>query len=72
MISYGIYLWHLNLLELIAGHITVHGNSGTVAFAVLLIATSVAAIAVAATSYKLIERPLLRFKSRRRPVPRSR
>jgi len=72
LISYGIYLWHLNLLELIAGHITVHGNSGTVAFAVLLIATSVAAIAVAATSYKLIERPLLRFKSRRRPVPRSR
>lgn len=65
LISYGIYLWHLNLLELIAGHVTVHGNSGTVAFAVLLIATGLAAVAIAAASYYVVERRLLRFKSAR-------
>lgn len=62
LISYGIYLWHLTLLELIAGHVTVHGNRGTVAFVVLVILTAVAAVAIAAASYYLVERPLLRFK----------
>jgi len=65
LISYGIYLWHLNLLELLAGHLTVHGNSGTVAFVVLLILTALAAVAIAGASYHFAERPLLRFKRRR-------
>ncbi len=71
LISYGIYLWHLNLLELIAGHVTVHGNSGTVAFVVLLILTALAAVAIAASSYYVLERPLLRFKRYSRTPPMS-
>lgn len=69
LISYGIYLWHLNLLELLAGHITVHGNSGTLAFVVLVTLTALAAVAIAAASYYVLERPVLRFKRYSRTPP---
>jgi len=71
LISYGIYLWHLTLLEVIAGHVAVHGNSGTVAFVALAILTAGAAATVAAASYYVVERPLLRFKRYSRTPPVS-
>ena len=55
LISYGIYLWHLNLLLLLAGH----GVSSQIG---LLLTTVGAAVIVAAASYHLVERPILRWK----------
>ncbi|HEY2635805.1 MAG TPA: acyltransferase [Solirubrobacteraceae bacterium] len=65
LISYGIYLWHLDLLGVIAGHVTVFGDTGLGGFVVLAGLTATAA-AVAAASYYVVERPLLRFKAPRR------
>ena len=62
LISYGIFLWHLPLLELLYGH-------GVRSIPLLLICTLAAAIACASASYYLVERPLLRFKDRRPPLP---
>jgi peptidoglycan/LPS O-acetylase OafA/YrhL len=59
LISYGIYLWHLNLLEQIAGNGT---SSGLDVFIRLTVSTMAIAVAVAAASYYIVERPLLRFK----------
>jgi peptidoglycan/LPS O-acetylase OafA/YrhL len=71
LISYGIYLWHLNVLEQVAGHVQVHGNNGVAGFIGLAILTLAGTAAVAAASYYIVERPLLRFKFRRGAAPRA-
>jgi peptidoglycan/LPS O-acetylase OafA/YrhL len=67
-ISYGIYLWHIQLLNAICGpfaRIPAHPPSLTAALA--LIAVTVAgAIALGAASWYLIERPAQRWLSRLR------
>ena len=60
-ISYGIYLWHLSVAQWLFGK----GASG---FGPLLAATVIGAVVIAAASYYLVERPVLRFKESR---PRS-
>ena len=57
-ISYGIFLWHLPLLLWLYGH-------GVTFAPLLLVCTLAWAIACAAASYYLVERPILRFKDRR-------
>jgi peptidoglycan/LPS O-acetylase OafA/YrhL len=64
LISYGIYLWHLNVLEQLAGHVQVSHNEGVSACIGLTILTVAGTVAIAAASYYLVERPLLRFKVR--------
>jgi peptidoglycan/LPS O-acetylase OafA/YrhL len=61
-ISYGVYLWHLGLLLLIQRWIGWHSFTGH--FWSLYVLTAVSATAVAATSWRLVERPLLRRFSR--------
>jgi peptidoglycan/LPS O-acetylase OafA/YrhL len=65
-ISYGIYLWHLPVLELIAPHLLPAAGSASVASVALTwLAVVVAAVAVGAASWYLIERPVQRlFASR--------
>lgn len=62
-ISYGVYLWHstvITYLSLLLGH-------GLLAGAI----EAVLAVAVAILSYRLIERPLLRYKPTSRPRQES-
>ena len=62
-LSYGVYLWHLPLLRFFArrGHFaSFHGP-----FLILFVETAGAALAVAAVSWFVVERPLLRRFSRR-------
>lgn len=69
-ISYGVYLWHLGLLLAIARWLNWPVFSGH--FFALFGLTAIAATAVAAVSWHLIERPLLRrFSSSWRAVTRS-
>jgi peptidoglycan/LPS O-acetylase OafA/YrhL len=57
LISYGIYLWHATIaLELVA-----HGIQSWYELLPILI---IVAVSVAALSYYVVERPLLRFKTR--------
>jgi len=63
-LSYSIYLWHLPLLLFLQrelGYRAFDGHFGT-----LLVLTTLAAVAVAALSWYGLERPLLRYDSRRR------
>ena len=46
LISYGIYLWHLNVLEQVAGHVQVSHNNGFSAFIGLTILTLVGTLAI--------------------------
>jgi peptidoglycan/LPS O-acetylase OafA/YrhL len=66
LISYGIYLYHQPIADKLNGGITSGGNS-TLRFLGLAPATAAIAIAAAAASYYVVERPLLRFKYRRAP-----
>jgi peptidoglycan/LPS O-acetylase OafA/YrhL len=70
-ISYGVYLWHLGLL--LAIHRWLGYQDLTGHFAELFVLASLAATAVAALSWHLIERPLLRrfSQSWRRPGRRE-
>ncbi len=68
LVSYGIYLWHLNVLEQVAGHVHVDGNTGVGGFLGLGLLTLTITLAIAAASYYVVERPLLRFKFRRGTV----
>ncbi len=61
-ISYGIYLWHLSVAQWLFGK----GVSG---FVPLLVTTVIGATVIAAASYHLVERPILRFKEGRRRNP---
>jgi peptidoglycan/LPS O-acetylase OafA/YrhL len=71
-VSYGVYLWHLGLLLALRrwlGYKTFSGH-----FLELFLLTCVAATCVAAVSWHLVERPLLRRFSqswRRPPRPQS-
>ncbi len=65
LISYGIYLYHNRLLVAIDSHDVVEGNRW-LHLVWLCSATLVAVVIVAALSYYLVERPILRFKERPR------
>jgi peptidoglycan/LPS O-acetylase OafA/YrhL len=69
LISYGIFLWHQPIVDEVAKR-----NWGDWRFAGITLATFAIATACAATSYYVVERPLLRFKDRspkrRDPVSR--
>lgn len=58
-ISYGIYLWHLSVAQWLFG-------KGATGFVPLLVATVIGTTVIAAASYYLVERPILRFKEGRR------
>lgn len=69
IISYGIYLWHLPLIPKI-GHLTTStlrlGPSGPLTTLAVFLVTTVVVTLCAALSYYLVEKPILRFKERRR------
>jgi peptidoglycan/LPS O-acetylase OafA/YrhL len=58
LISYGVFLWHLTIAIKLSGE-------GLDGFVPLTIVTAAVAIPIAALSYVLLERPLLRLKYRR-------
>jgi peptidoglycan/LPS O-acetylase OafA/YrhL len=65
LISYGIYLWHLNLADALVSWL---GFKAQAAPLPLLAATTIGlTVAVASLSYVIIERPALRLKPRGRP-----
>jgi peptidoglycan/LPS O-acetylase OafA/YrhL len=68
LVSYGIYLWHLPVLDLIAPHLLSAAGSGSLDEAALTWLVVVAGgVACGAASWYLIERPLQRlFASRER------
>lgn len=68
-LSYSIYLWHLPLLLFLQRKLGYRAFAGH--FATLLVLTTLASIAVAALSWYGLERPLLRYDSRRRRRARS-
>ncbi|MBV9606990.1 MAG: acyltransferase [Solirubrobacterales bacterium] len=66
-ISYGIYLWHLLVLQLLAPHLLPSGPSGSLAGALITWLVVVAgAVICGAASWYLVERPLQRFCAGRR------
>jgi peptidoglycan/LPS O-acetylase OafA/YrhL len=76
LVSYGIFLWHLTIAELLAlpaapGQFSADGLdlAARIPFAVtpvLFVLTLAASCAVAAASYRYVELPFLRLKDRRR------
>ena len=61
LISYGVYLWHWIILSTLIHHgITIVSGSGLTATGVRVIALVALTLPVAALSWLLIERPLLR------------
>jgi peptidoglycan/LPS O-acetylase OafA/YrhL len=72
VISYGIFLWHLPLMAWLANDLETEPWGDSRMLGITLTGLALA-IACAAASYYLVERPLLRFKrpSRRAPKPRS-
>ena len=74
LVSYGIYLWHLPLVPKLGAvqDAMLGGASGLLATTLLFILVAAATISCAAISYYVVERPLLRFKDRRRGVPARR
>jgi peptidoglycan/LPS O-acetylase OafA/YrhL len=56
LVSYGIYLWHWNVIQ------QLHDRGGITAFVPLTAAAVAVTVALAAASYYLVERPALRFK----------
>jgi peptidoglycan/LPS O-acetylase OafA/YrhL len=67
-VSYGVFLWHQPLMA----PVIEHGGDAIIPgmpFVSLLVSMLAVSIAVAATSYYLVERPILRFKDRRRRPP---
>jgi peptidoglycan/LPS O-acetylase OafA/YrhL len=65
LVSYGIFLWHSNIML----ELNEHGAQGWLpgsGFLSLLIPTLAIAIPIAAASYYVVEKPALRFKDRRR------
>lgn len=70
LVSYGIFLWHSPIML----YLNDHGAQGWLPFGfpALLVATLAITIPIAALSYYLVEKPVLRFKdprSRRRASP---
>lgn len=65
LISYGIFLWHHTLMSWLVGQAVMDWAPGS-GFIVLTALTLVLAVICATGSYYLVERPILRFKDRRR------
>jgi peptidoglycan/LPS O-acetylase OafA/YrhL len=66
-ISYGVYLWHLPVLQLIAPHLLPATRPESVdATALTWLAVVVASVASGAASWYLVERPLQRLLAPRR------
>ena len=68
LVSYGVFLWHQPLMPKVinaGGDDIIPGSP----FISLLLSLGAASLAIAAASYYLVERPILRFKDRRRPPP---
>jgi peptidoglycan/LPS O-acetylase OafA/YrhL len=68
LISYGIYLYHGTIASALSGGLN-NGGHPMVKFLWLTAATAAITIPAAALSYYLVERPALRFKDRRKPLP---
>jgi peptidoglycan/LPS O-acetylase OafA/YrhL len=62
LVSYAIYLYHYPLAKLFSGGLAGGGGHPALRFLWLAPATAAAAIAAAAVSYYIVERPMLRFK----------
>jgi peptidoglycan/LPS O-acetylase OafA/YrhL len=68
LVSYGLFLWHQPLMPTVINH----GGDDLIPgmpFVSLLVSLGAVSLAIAAASYYLVERPILRFKDRRRPPP---
>src|SRR3954464_8699291 len=68
LVRNGVFLWHQPLMAPViqrGGDKIIPGMP----FVSLLVAMLAVSMAVAAASYYLVERPILRFKDRRRPPP---
>ena len=65
LVSYGVYLWHLQLIDLIQGTWFPGGFVATNAFA-LFVVTAAFAVGVASVSWFVLERPALAFARRGR------
>jgi peptidoglycan/LPS O-acetylase OafA/YrhL len=68
LVSYGVFLWHQPLMPKVinaGGDDIIPGSP----FLSLLLSLGAVSLAIAAASYYLVERPILRFKDRRRPPP---
>jgi peptidoglycan/LPS O-acetylase OafA/YrhL len=69
LVSYGIFLWHQPLLDqlLLQG---LPARAPFLPFVTVLVVTTAGAVAIAAASYYLVERPFLALKDpRRREAP---
>jgi peptidoglycan/LPS O-acetylase OafA/YrhL len=63
LVSYGIYLWHKPLIELLYPYFRVaFGGTGLASVAVFVLVGSVVSIAYGAASYYVVERRFLRLK----------
>jgi peptidoglycan/LPS O-acetylase OafA/YrhL len=71
LISYGIFLWHVPLLVLLAQHPAWFSWSPIGRFETRLLSVFAVTVFCAATSYYVVERPLLRLKYRRDQRPGS-
>ena len=70
LVSYGVYLWQGAWVEQVANWASSWGfAAGHRLFPVELVVVAAGSIACAAMSYRLVERPLMRFKYRRRSSP---
>jgi peptidoglycan/LPS O-acetylase OafA/YrhL len=68
LVSYGVFLWHQPLMPKVinaGGDDLIPGSP----FLSLLLSLGAVSLAIAAASYYLVERPILRFKDRRRRPP---
>ena len=65
LVSYGIFLWHQPLLEQLLEH-GLPERAPARPFLVVLVLTTAGAVAIAAVSYYLVERPFLGLKDPRR------
>jgi peptidoglycan/LPS O-acetylase OafA/YrhL len=68
LVSYGLFLWHQPLMTPLLNH----GGDTIIPgmpFVSLLVSLGAVSLAIAAASYYIVERPILRFKDRRRPPP---
>ena len=69
LVSYGIFLWHQPLLDQLLIE-DLPGRAPVLPFVTVLVVTTAGAVAIAAVSYYLVERPFLALKDpRRRETP---
>jgi peptidoglycan/LPS O-acetylase OafA/YrhL len=70
LVSYGVYLWQGAWVEQAATWASSWGfAAGHRLFPVELVVVAAGSVACAAISYRLVERPLMRFKYRRHSSP---